>query len=67
MNPYNWQSHNPRIGIPRSDVGPIAELGSHRRFKHPKGAKVTVSGHKGDDARVYQELDVARAIKESQR
>ncbi|MCP4549543.1 MAG: hypothetical protein GY835_24060 [bacterium] len=24
MNPYNWQSHNPRIGIPRSDAGPFA-------------------------------------------
>ncbi len=41
--------------------------GSHRRFKHPKGAKVTVSGNQGDDARAYQERDVARAIKESQR
>ncbi len=24
-NPYNWQSHTPRIQIPRPDVGPVAE------------------------------------------
>jgi len=41
--------------------------GSHRRFKHPRGIKVTVSGNLGEDAKSYQELDVARAIKESQR
>ena len=24
-NPFNWQSHTPKIQIPRSDVGPVAE------------------------------------------
>lgn len=40
-----------------------AGKGSHRKFVHPKypGA-VTVSGHFGDDAKRYQERDVARAI-----
>lgn len=37
--------------------------GSHRKFVHPKypGA-VTVSGQSGDDAKRYQEKDVAQAI-----
>lgn len=37
--------------------------GSHRKFVHPKypGA-VTVSGQAGDDAKRYQENDVAQAI-----
>lgn len=39
--------------------------GSHRRFQHPTGARVTLSGNSGDDAKAYQELDVARAIRES--
>ena len=38
--------------------------GSHRRFWHPTGAR-TLSGGRGDDAKAYQELDVARAIRES--
>jgi predicted RNA binding protein YcfA (HicA-like mRNA interferase family) len=37
--------------------------GSHRKFVHPKypGA-VTVSGRAGDDAKRYQEADIAQAI-----
>jgi predicted RNA binding protein YcfA (HicA-like mRNA interferase family) len=37
--------------------------GSHRKFVHPKypGA-VTLSGQTGDDAKRYQEKDVAQAI-----
>jgi predicted RNA binding protein YcfA (HicA-like mRNA interferase family) len=37
--------------------------GSHRKFVHPKypGA-VTVSGQSGDDAKRYQEKEVAQAI-----
>lgn len=36
--------------------------GSHRNFTHPKGLRVTVSGHAGDDAKHYQERDVRRAL-----
>ena len=36
--------------------------GSHRNFTHPKGWRVTVSGHAGDDAKQYQERDVRRAL-----
>lgn len=36
--------------------------GSHRNFTHPKGLRVTVSGHPGDDAKHYQERDVRRAL-----
>jgi predicted RNA binding protein YcfA (HicA-like mRNA interferase family) len=39
--------------------------GSHRNFKHPSGARVTVSGNPGDDAKSYQERDVSKAIRES--
>lgn len=42
--------------------------GSHRNFVHPKVRKpVTVSGHEGDDALLYQERAVRLAIEESQR
>ena len=40
--------------------------GSHRNFKHPAGVRITVSGHAGDDAKPYQERDVARAIEDAQ-
>jgi predicted RNA binding protein YcfA (HicA-like mRNA interferase family) len=41
--------------------------GSHRKFTHPRyrGA-VTLSGKLGDDAKPYQEKQVARAIEDVQ-
>jgi predicted RNA binding protein YcfA (HicA-like mRNA interferase family) len=36
--------------------------GSHRNFLHPEGIRVTLSGRAGDDARRYQEEEVARRI-----
>jgi predicted RNA binding protein YcfA (HicA-like mRNA interferase family) len=36
--------------------------GSHRNFTHPKGRRVTVSGHVGGDAKHYQEREVRRAL-----
>jgi predicted RNA binding protein YcfA (HicA-like mRNA interferase family) len=39
--------------------------GSHRNFTHPSGAKITVSGGLGDDARPYQERAVEKAIEEA--
>jgi predicted RNA binding protein YcfA (HicA-like mRNA interferase family) len=39
--------------------------GSHRNFEHPSGARVTVSGQPGDDARPYQQREVQRAIDEA--
>ena len=41
--------------------------GSHRNFEHPKGIRVTLSGKTGEDAKPYQEHEVKRNIKESQR
>ena len=41
--------------------------GSHRNFKHACGAKIMISGKLGDDAKRYQERDVERAIRESQK
>ncbi len=40
--------------------------GSHRNFEHSTGARVTISGQQGDDARPYQEREVRDAIEESQ-
>lgn len=42
--------------------------GSHRKFTHPSypGA-VTLSGQDGDDAKIYQEKQVKRAIEEVDR
>ena len=39
--------------------------GSHRNFKHPRGAKITLAGSPGADAKAYQERDVATAVRES--
>lgn len=36
--------------------------GSHRNYEHPAGARVTLSGHEGDDAKPYQERAVRQAI-----
>ena len=42
--------------------------GSHRNFTHPNVARpVTISGKPGDDAKLYQEKAVKRAIEESQK
>ena len=38
--------------------------GSHRNYKHPKGARITVSGKTGDDAKLYQEKALAKVLKE---
>jgi len=40
--------------------------GSHRNFTHPGcSMPVTISGHDGDDAKLYQEKMVKKAIEES--
>ena len=36
--------------------------GSHRNFTHARGARVTLSGGPGEDAKRYQERDVRRAL-----
>lgn len=36
--------------------------GSHRNFTHSNGARVTISGKPGDDAKHYQEKDVRKAL-----
>ncbi|MDQ5980257.1 MAG: hypothetical protein QG602_3233 [Verrucomicrobiota bacterium] len=36
--------------------------GSHRNYIHPRGLRVTLSGHVGDDALHYQEKEVRRKI-----
>jgi predicted RNA binding protein YcfA (HicA-like mRNA interferase family) len=41
--------------------------GSHRNFEHATGARATISGRSGDDAKPYQEREVKRAIEESRR
>ncbi|MDP1588854.1 MAG: type II toxin-antitoxin system HicA family toxin [Prosthecobacter sp.] len=38
--------------------------GSHRNFEHAAGARVTLSGAEGDDAKHYQERDVRDAIEQ---
>jgi len=41
--------------------------GSHRNLEHPKGFRVTISGHLGDDARHYQEKLTRKAIEDSRK
>lgn len=40
--------------------------GSHRNYQHPAGARVTISGQEGDDAKPYQERVVCLAIAEGE-
>ena len=43
------------------------QKGSHRQFKHPSfQGVVTLSGGEGDDAKSYQERQIAKAIADSQ-
>jgi predicted RNA binding protein YcfA (HicA-like mRNA interferase family) len=39
--------------------------GSHRNFKHSCGSRITISGKPGQDAKIYQERDLERALKEA--
>ena len=39
--------------------------GSHRKFRHPDGGLVVLSGQPGDDARPYQEDEVRQAIEDA--
>ena len=41
--------------------------GNHRNFIHPKGVVITISGKLGNDAKHYQEREVTKKIKESQK
>jgi predicted RNA binding protein YcfA (HicA-like mRNA interferase family) len=44
------------------------QKGSHRQFKHPSvGGVVPLSGAEGDDAHIYQERQVAKAIEQSRK
>lgn len=60
-------------GVPRKLRELVTELlragfvdrggkGSHRNFLHPAGVRVTLSGRAGDDAKRYQEQEVAQRI-----
>ena len=40
------------------------EKDSHRNFNHPSGAKITISGNGGHDAKKYQERAVEETIRE---
>jgi predicted RNA binding protein YcfA (HicA-like mRNA interferase family) len=46
---------------------PVRQTGSHLTWRHPNlpGVNIRLSGSDGDDAKPYQERDVARAIDES--
>lgn len=40
--------------------------GSHRNYKHPQGARMTLSGRSSDDVKPYQERALKQALKEAQ-
>ena len=41
--------------------------GNHRNFTHSSGARITLSGHEGDDGKRYQEREVEAALREVDR
>ena len=45
----------------------FATIYGHRNYIHPKGMRVTISGHPRDDALPYQERQERRRIEESQK
>jgi predicted RNA binding protein YcfA (HicA-like mRNA interferase family) len=64
------------ISMPRKIRQLIADLesnefenrsgkGSHRNFTHASGVRITIAGHLGDDARIYQERDLAVALQKA--
>ena len=56
----------PLVDDPRSqDFINRGGKGSHGNFIHPKGIALTISGQLGDDAKQYQEKEVAKKIEES--
>lgn len=40
--------------------------GGHRNYLHPRGARITISGQMGADAKRYQERAVDKALREAQ-
>lgn len=40
--------------------------GSHRNYSHASGIRITVAGQPRDDAKPYQEKDLARALREAE-
>lgn len=41
--------------------------GSHRNYQHESGARITISGKIGDDAKPYQEREVRQKVTEATR
>ena len=41
--------------------------GSHRNLRHPSGVRVTISGKDGDNAKPYQERELAKALNEAKK
>jgi predicted RNA binding protein YcfA (HicA-like mRNA interferase family) len=48
--------------LARAGFAKTAARGSHRRWRHARGVAVIISGKGGDDAKPYQEREVAEAI-----
>jgi predicted RNA binding protein YcfA (HicA-like mRNA interferase family) len=40
--------------------------GSHRNYVHALGIRITIAGQPRDDAKAYQEKDLARALREAE-
>lgn len=39
--------------------------GSHRNYVHRNGARLTLAGQPSDDAKSYQERDLAKAVRQA--
>lgn len=64
MFPCRGKSANCSLQLERAGFANRGGKGSHRNYEHPKGARVTISGKEGDDAKHYQEKLVRKAIQE---
>ena len=48
--------------LEKAGFGNLGGKGSHRKYRHPNGFKITISGKSGDDAKNYQILEVRKTL-----
>ena len=48
--------------LERADFVSRGGRGSHRNYLHPSGVAITISGNSGDDAKPYQEKELAKKL-----
>ena len=53
--------------LKRAEFQFVPGKGSHKKYFHPSGLRVVLSGQAGDDAKPYQEKEIRLKIAEARR